>query len=154
VAASTRSDLGLFVLRLGVGLQFVTYGLRKLLGGGDAWAKVGSAMANLGLDFWPTFWGFCATLTELCGGILLALGLLFRPTAGLLAFVMLVAAIKKAVAADGILSAWTGMGHPFALLVVSVALAIIGPGYYALDRRYRMTLTNRIQRKQRTTTMP
>jgi len=145
-ASHRHADLGLIILRIGIGLYFFAYGLTKLLGGTDRWADVGAAMANLGLDFWPMAWGFAAMLTELCGGILLGLGLLFRPVCGLLAFTMLIAAIKKAAAADGLFAGFMAMGHPASMLILFVALLLIGPGRYALDRRYRMTLTSRVQR--------
>ena len=54
-----QRDLGLLVLRAGIGAMFVGHGLPKLLGGPQRWTTVGEAMAYLGLDFasaaccWP-----------------------------------------------------------------------------------------------------
>lgn len=151
MATSRNADLGLVILRVGIGLYFFAYGLAKLFGGAERWEQVGAAMANLGLDFWPLAWGFAASLTELCGGVLVALGLLFRPTCGLLAFTMVVATIAKGVSAAGEdgagpFSVFLGMGHPASMLILFVSLCLIGPGAYALDRRYRMTLTSRVKR--------
>ncbi|PSQ93378.1 MAG: DoxX family protein, partial [Bacteroidetes bacterium QH_2_63_10] len=73
-------DLALLVLRVGIGISFVfVYGWAKISGGPGTWANLGENMALFGVTAWPTFWGFMAAATEFGGGILLMLGLLFRP---------------------------------------------------------------------------
>jgi len=81
----TSIDVALLLLRLGIGVSFVyVYGAAKLFGGPEQWTGLGQTMAVLGITFWPTFWGFMAALAEFGGGILLMLGLLFRPALVLL----------------------------------------------------------------------
>ena len=86
---SKYSDLGLLIIRLGLGIMFIMHGYPKLTGGPEMWEKIGGAMGNVGINFLPVFWGFLAAFAEAVGGLLFALGLLFRPTAFALAFTML-----------------------------------------------------------------
>lgn len=121
-------DHGLLVLRLGVGLGFFWYhGLPKIRGGPEQWEGVGRAMGNLGITFAPEFWGFAAALAEALGGILVALGLFFRPAVAAMAFVMMVATVNHHV---------TGRGtpaHAFKNFFFFMGLLAIGPGRFSLD---------------------
>lgn len=124
-------DAGLLILRVGIGLAFALgHGGPKLFGGPERWRGVGGAAANVGLDFAPVFWGFMAAFAEFGGGILLILGLLFRPAAFLLLCTMIVAAVSHATGAIP--------GSPLHAVeagVVFLALIFIGPGTYSLDAR-------------------
>ncbi len=134
-------DLGLLLLRLGLGstLMFV-HGMNKLFGGPDRWEQVGASAQAIGLDFLPTFWGFMAGLAEFGGGLLLMLGLLFRPTI----LFLLIPTMIVAAAANfaGLLS--NNPWHAVELGIVLFGLFFIGPGDYsldaALDRRRRFGL--------------
>ena len=123
-------DLGLLILRLGIGVMSIYHGWPKLFGGVIAWKSVGMAMGVIGIKFWPVFWGFCAATSEFVGGACLLLGLLFRPSCGFLAFTMFVAAMFHLRHGDGLLVA----SHALELLVLYVSLFIIGPGGYAADK--------------------
>ncbi len=85
-------DVGLLILRVGFGIMFMFHGAPKLFGGPERWGKLGAAMGNFGIDFLPAFWGFMASFSEFFGGILLILGLFFRPACILLTLTMIVAA--------------------------------------------------------------
>jgi putative oxidoreductase len=126
-------DHGLLLLRIGLGAAFVAHGVPKLLGGPEVWAKLGKAMAHVGIDVFPVFWGFMAAASEGVGGILLALGLAFRPVTVLLALTMTVAAAMHiGTAAPG---AWfKEAAHPLELAVVFYSLILIGPGRFSLDK--------------------
>lgn len=125
-------NTGLLIIRLGLGFMFiVVHGYPKLMGGPDRWEAVGGAMANLGLGFGAAFWGLAAALTETIGGVLLALGLLFRPTTLILAFVMLVAALSYLSNGTGLF----GSAHPIEVGLVFLGLAFVGPGKYSIDKR-------------------
>jgi putative oxidoreductase len=128
---SKHADLGLLVVRVGIGGMFMGHGLPKLLGGPEQWSNIGKAMGNLGLDFAPAFWGFCAGLAEFGGGALLALGLWTRPACLALAFTMLVASLKHVLGGDG----FTRSSHAIEAAILFLGLILIGPGRYSLDKR-------------------
>lgn len=127
-------DVGLLVLRVGVGLSvLIFHGWSKLTGGVERWEKIGGAMGNLGLDFAPAFWGLMAALAESACAALLIVGILTRPAAVMLAFTMLVAAVahlSRPADADG--AGWAGASHALELLVVSICLLLTGPGRFSL----------------------
>lgn len=125
-------DFGLLLARIGLGLSFIfLHGYPKLVGGVETWKVVGSAMSNLGIDFFPAVWGFLAGFTEAVGGLFLLLGLFYHPACLLLAFTMLVAGMNHLAMGDGLM----GAAHAFELLVVFVGLLFVGPGKYSVDKR-------------------
>jgi len=127
-------DVGLLLLRLGVGLPMVLFhGWAKLTGGPERWEGVGGAMGNLGLGFAPTFWGFLAAFSESIGAILLVLGILFRPAAAMLTFTMLVAAVLHLnMPAENPNSGWSGASHALELMAGYLALLLCGAGKYVV----------------------
>lgn len=86
-------------------------------------------MANLGITFAPIFWGICAMLAELAGGICLTLGLFTRIAATMMAFVMCVAIIHHLKKGDS----YGYVSFPLSQLVIFIALIIMGSGTYSLD---------------------
>ncbi len=125
-------NTGLLIIRLGLGAMFViVHGYPKIMGGPGLWETIGRAMGNLGVDFFATFWGFVAALAETIGGIFIALGLLFRPTAFVLALIMLVAAMSHLANGAGLF----GAAHPIEVGIVLLGLALVGPGKYSVDKR-------------------
>jgi putative oxidoreductase len=50
-------DVGLLLLRVGIGLSYMGYGAPKLSGGPPIWEELGQAMRFLGITFAPTAWG-------------------------------------------------------------------------------------------------
>ena len=55
---TTYKDLGLLVIRLGIGLSMLIFhGLDKIKGGPELWTKLGGDMSVVGIDFLPVFWG-------------------------------------------------------------------------------------------------
>lgn len=125
-------DYGLLVMRLGVGLMFFfVHGLPKIQAGPELWAKIGGAMANLGISFAPAFWGLMAASAECFGGLFLAMGLLARPAAAAMAFTMLVAATMHLTAGDGL----KGAAHAVELFFVLSGLVLAGAGRFSLDRK-------------------
>lgn len=122
-------EIGLFVIRTGIGLIFIRHGFPKLLKGTDEWQWLGSQMANLGITFAPVMWGFVASCTEFFGGISLTLGLGTRLATPFMAFAMFVAVIMHVKKGDP----WGYISHPLALMVVFIGLMIAGSGKYSLD---------------------
>lgn len=124
-------NIGLLIIRIGLGLMFMIHGYPKVFGGPEMWTSVGSATQYIGLDFAPMFFGFLAGITEFFGGLFLLLGFFFRPIAGCLMVVMLVAASSHIGQGDG----FTTVSHSIELAVVFLGLIFIGAGKYSIDRR-------------------
>lgn len=112
--------------------MFIGHGLPKMMAGSETWGQIGGAMANIGINFLPEFWGFMAAFSELFGGIFLLLGLLFRPANALLAFTMLIAAVMHFKSGDG----FGGWAHPIESAILFISLIFIGPGIYSLDEKF------------------
>ena len=130
--APVNRDLGLLALRLGIGLSMLLFhGWGKITGGPERWKGIGAHMANLGLDFAPTFWGFMAAFSESVGSALIILGLFFRPAALLLAFTMAVAMVRHLTLPEGADGAgWKGASHALEFFTVYLCLFLTGPGRY------------------------
>lgn len=123
---------GLLVLRIGIGISIFFHGLPKIMGGAETWTAIGGTMSNLGINFAPTFWGFMAAVAETVGGILFAMGLLFRPAVLLLISTMIVALVMHFSQGDDFMK----YGHALDLLIVFVAALFTGPGKFSLDTKY------------------
>jgi putative oxidoreductase len=125
-----HKDLGILLLRLAAGAGFIfVHGKGKIFGGPELWAKIGNAMSNYGITFYPTFWGFMAGFSEFFGGILLILGLFVRPAAALMAFTMVTAALNHLSRLDP----WNRVIYPVEMLGIFLCLLFLGAGKYSLD---------------------
>ena len=131
---SRPTDLGLLVLRLGVGLTLtLAHGLGKLPPS-DGFIE-GTAAMGFPL---PVLFAWAAALSEFLGGLLLAVGLATRPAA---VFVSVTMAVAFFVRHGGDL----GEGEKaFLFLVGAVALAVSGAGKLSLDAWIRSKRTHRL----------
>jgi putative oxidoreductase len=120
-------SVGLLILRLIVGLVFVTHGGHKLFVQG-----VPGVIGFLGQHGIrpPELWAWVLMLSERVGGLALMLGALTR-MAALLTTATMVVAIGNVLWFRGFFLP----GYEFALTLLgaSVALALTGPGRYAVD---------------------
>ena len=129
----TTLDLGLLVLRLGVGLPFALHGFQKLFGwfDGGGFRRTSGWFASLGFGD-----GRAATLLagtgEIVGGLGLATGLLTPLAAAAVAGTMTTAAFVNN-AENGYWSVAKGWELNGYLVVVAAALAVAGPGSLSLD---------------------
>ncbi len=123
-------DVGLLILRIGLGTMFIIHGGTKLLAGPELWEKVGGAMGNFGISFAPTFWGLMAAMSEFGGGVCLVLGFFMRPACAFMAFTMAVALSMHFKNGDSI-GTWS---HAAEDGIVFLSLILIGPGRLSLDR--------------------
>jgi len=124
-------DVGILLLRVGIGVMMVLHGWPKLAGGQETWVKVGGAMSHLGITFWPVLWGFLAAMSETLGGALLAIGFLTRIAALFLTFTMVVATVMMYHASNGAITEWS---HPAEVGIVCLSLVLIGAGKFSVDR--------------------
>jgi putative oxidoreductase len=122
------ADIGLLILRIGLGVMFLFHGAPKIFGGPAMWAKIGGAAGNFGLTFWPTFWGFMSGAAEFGGGLCLLSGLLFRPAMILLVINLIVAASSHFARGQGL----AGASHAIEDAIIFAGLLFIGPGRYSL----------------------
>jgi len=135
-ARPIAADLGLLVVRVGIGTSMLTlHGWSKIRGGPEFWSGLGTALEDLGIHFAPTFWGFMAAFAEFGCSILIVVGLLFRFATAMLAFTMFVAVrVHLGLPADNDATGWSGAANALELFTVYVGLLLTGPGKYALGR--------------------
>lgn len=116
----------LLVLRLAAGIIFVMHGWDKLTPGGIEITGFADMLTKIGWPVAPLFFAWVVALTEFVGGLALILGIFTRPAGVLLSIVMLVAwgMAKKFGLPAG--------DADFALLAISIALAMVGPGSYSV----------------------
>ena len=124
-----NKDLGLLIMRVGIGLLFMNYGWGKLMAGSEQWIWLGSQMAHLGITWAPWWWGLKAAASEAIGGVLLVLGFCTRIGAFLIAAVMSVAVVMHLSIGDG----FKVFSFPLSLLFVMLGLICAGGGRYSFD---------------------
>jgi putative oxidoreductase len=122
------------LVRFFAGLILVPHGAQKLFGafGGGGLDGTAGFFAKIGLEpsmILATWVGFF----EFFGGIAIAIGLLTRPVALVVAVQLLVAAFYVHLASGYF---WTGRGYEFPLLwaIIMIAIAIRGGGDKSIDK--------------------
>ncbi|MFG2983383.1 DoxX family protein [Streptomyces sp. NPDC048258] len=125
-------DAGLLLLRLVLGLTMAAHGSQKLFGwfGGGGISGTGQFFTASGYPAGDAM-AVLAGLTETLGGLGLAVGLL-TPLAGAAVVGTLINAI--AVHGAGSFFAPEGIEYELLLTASAAALALTGPGRYAVDR--------------------
>ncbi len=125
---SAPTDFGLLILRLGIGIPLaLAHGLGKV----PPSEGFIEATASMGFPL-PVLFAWAAGLSELLGGLLLAIGLATRPAAFLVACTMAVAFFVRH--GD---DPFSGGEKAFVYLVASLALLMSGAGRYAVDHYLR-----------------
>lgn len=127
---SKYSSTALLLMRLGIGVMMVLHGYPKIMGGPDKWAALGANMSVFGMKAYPEIWGFMGALSESLGGVLLVLGLFFRPACFFLLCTMIVATGHHLSAGESVMDA----SHAIELGFVFLGLFILGPGKYSIDK--------------------
>jgi putative oxidoreductase len=140
-------DLGLLILRLAGLYLAIGHGWGKVVGLASGESRFLEGVANLGFPV-PIVFAWAAALSELVGGIAMALGLFTRWAAAFAAATMFVAAFVRHRAASQFLS-WIGVapasdeqfkawGNPelaTIFLLVCAAVALLGPGRFSIDSK-------------------
>ena len=133
------SDLGLFLLRVVVGLVFAAHGAQKAFGwwSGPGFGGWRGAMEKMG--FWPNgFWAVVSVAAELGAGVLLVLGFL-TPLAVAALVAQSVVIILHAHLPKGFWNRVGGIEFPLTLAAGVVAIAGTGPGKLSLDAALSLT---------------
>lgn len=125
-------DLGLLILRIGLGCMFLFHGFPIMFGGPEIWKEVGSlGMPDISSQSMSAVVGFIAAVAEFIGGICIILGLLFRPACLLLAITMSFAFAMHIRRGDTL----GGASHAIENGIVFLSLIFIGPGKYSIDEK-------------------
>ena len=135
-------DLGILLVRFGVGLVFLFAGLGKIIG---IDGTIGFFTGLFGAGLAPLL-AWIVALTEFTGGLALLLGIMPRTFGVLLSFVMLVALISvQFPAMIGLLGEGQAFYQAFSkirldllLLLTTLAVALIGPGKYSLENYLKL----------------
>jgi putative oxidoreductase len=136
-ATPTAADVGLLLIRLTFGLLMAAHGAQKVFGlfGGPGLTATGKGFAALGYRPGKLF-AVIGGLSELLGGLGLALGLLTPLAAAALIGVM-INAMVTVTSAHGLWDTNGGVEYSVCITVVALAVAAIGPGRLAVDRLFR-----------------
>ncbi len=132
-SGNASTSLALLVLRLAAGGALLVHGLQKLLVVTPAAFNAG--LGQLGLPV-PQLLGWSLIAGEVGLGVLLLVGLLARPAAGLAAGMIALVYLTQHLLPRGFVAEGAGglEGEPaFLLLAMALALAATGPGRFALD---------------------
>ena len=132
-------DLAAAILRVAIGVTLFLHGWNHAFGGGKL-AGTGRWFESIGLRPGIVH-ATVATLTEIGAGLALVFGLLTALAAGAVLGVMLVALITNHLK-NGFFIFRPGEGYEYVLMIVLVSLAIaaLGPGRLSLDHALGFTL--------------
>jgi putative oxidoreductase len=122
-------DAGLLVMRVVAGLVFFMHGYQKLFDNGLSATQAG--FDGMGAPL-PDITAVLVTFLELAGGLALIAGVLTR-IVGLLLAVDMIAAFAIVHQENGFFAANGGFELVFLLTGTAIALALTGPGAYAID---------------------
>jgi putative oxidoreductase len=126
-------ELGLFLLRITVGLTLAAHGAQKLLGWFGGYGIAGTAGWLESVGFRPgRRHAILAGVTEIGGGLLLAIGLATPLAAAIVASVMIVAAVIVHLK-NGFFVTSGGVEYNVVLGVAALAIAFTGPGALSID---------------------
>lgn len=124
---------GLLIARLTLGLLIAAHGSQKLFGWFGGHGLAGTAAMFDSIGFRPgRLFATLASLTEIGGGLLLAVGLLGPVGPALMISVMIVAAVSIHWK-NGMFAANNGIEIPLLYMAGAVCLLLTGPGQFSLD---------------------
>ena len=132
-------DAGLLLARLTLGVLMAAHGSQKLFGWFGGYGLEGTGGFFEGLGFRPgRLFAAAAAVSEVGGGVLIALGLLHPFAAALVVAVMVVAAVSVHWP-HGLFAMSNGIELPLLYGAFAGALALTGPGAISLDAALGLT---------------
>jgi putative oxidoreductase len=139
IADPRMLGIGLLVVRLVLGLLMAAHGAQKLFGwfGGYGLNATGEFMVQLGFPSGRAF-ASAASVGEIAGGLLVALGFLGPIGPALMISVMIVAAITVHLK-NGVFATSNGIELPLLYGTGALAMALAGFGPFSLDALLGLT---------------
>ncbi len=139
---STLQSLGLLLIRLAIAMVFLYHGSQKLFGafGGPNYQEFAKFLAARHVPM-PMESAILSGCAEFFGGLVFLIGTGLRLISIPLAFNMLVAVIFTAPNGFNLANKpYPGCEYPLTLLLVVIAMGLIGPGEFTLDRLFRKSV--------------
>lgn len=131
--------LGIFILRVVIGLLYIGHGSQKLYGWFGGKGLQATARGYESLHLRPAkLWAVLGGLSEFLGGAGLTLGI-FTPVAAALIVGAMLMAILKVHLPNGLWNQNRGFEYPLVNLLVAAFLGLFGPGAYALERTLKLS---------------
>jgi putative oxidoreductase len=141
---NVRQDVGLLILRIGLGLTMLYFGSQKMLGvfGGHGYsATVNGMHSGMGI---PIVFAHLAIFGEFLGGLGVLFGFLTIVASLGVACTMGVATYMNMRGPGTLSGIFTGSANadpsklyfPAMLCALAVALMLLGPGGFSLDRKF------------------
>ena len=142
--APATLDTGLLIARLVLGAMLIGHGSQKLFGwfGGHGIAGTAGFFEQLGFRPGKPF-AYAASLSEVVGGLLIALGLLGPIGPAMVIAVMIVAA-GTVHWGKGVFYTEGGFEVPLVYAAVALGLGLTGPGAHSLDAALGLSFTQPI----------
>lgn len=122
-------DIGIAVIRCGLGVMFMYHGWSKMTGGSHGWEALGRAIETFGIHGGFRWWGLMAAVSEFFGGACLIIGLGTRIAAFFMLCVMVTAAAMHMRQGNGLLVA----SHAIENGIVFLGLICMGAGSFSID---------------------
>lgn len=129
-------NLGLLILRVGLGVVLISHGLQKLFGWWDGQGLTGfrNSLSDVGYQH-ADLLAYVSAGGEIVAGVLLVLGL-FTPLAAAGALAFLINGLLAAMSGPHAQPSYflpNGQEYQITLVVLAVAVILTGPGRYGLD---------------------
>lgn len=127
------ADVGILLVRVLFGMAIAAHGSQKLFGAFGGYGLDGTGRYFETLGFRPgVMFAAMAGLSELVGGLLLALGL-FTPVGAVAVLATMCVAMFSVHVKNGFFAANNGIEMPFLFAAAALGVAFTGGGAYALD---------------------
>ena len=132
-------SVGLLIARVIIGLLMAAHGAQKLFGwfGGYGLNKTGEFFVHLGFDRGRAF-AAAASVSEIAGGLLLAVGLL-GPVGPAIMIAVMVVAMVTVHWEHGLFATNNGVELPLLYAAAALGLGLAGPGAFSLDSALGIT---------------
>jgi len=129
-------DLGILILRLGLGVMFFAHGLQMGLGKLGGPGVEGFSKMLAGMGFTPAvFWSVLAGYTTLIGGLCLILGVLPR-LASFALFIFITVAALKVHLSKGFFIQNGGFEYNFVIACGCITLMLLGAGKISVFNKF------------------